>query len=133
MGRSFTRLLHWPVRFLALAHLLFIGLFALDVFDTGLGTWQTLLSLLIHLIPSLSIALALLLAWKHSLVGAIAFLLLSVLFPLFFLDPSDGIAFWVLIAPLPVCCMLFFLEWWYDFKTSGKNIHKREPKGHRGS
>ncbi len=58
MGRSFTRLLHWPVRFLALAHLLFIGLFALDVFDTGLGTWQTLLSLLIHLMPSLSIALA---------------------------------------------------------------------------
>lgn len=133
MGRSFTQLLHWPVRFLALAHLLFIGLFALDVFDTGLGTWQTLLSLLIHLMPSLSIALALLLAWKHPLRGAIAFLLLSVLFLIFFPNPSDGIAFFVLIAPLAVCSILFALEWWNDFKTKGKNIHKRDQEGHVGS
>lgn len=58
----------WLPRILTIVFILFISLFALDVFGNDLGFWRTLLALVIHLIPSIILALILIFAWNHGRV-----------------------------------------------------------------
>ena len=58
------KLLYWAPRALSIAFILFLSLFALDVFSEGYGFWQTLLALAIHLIPSMVLTVGVLLAWR---------------------------------------------------------------------
>lgn len=111
MRHVFALLVHWAPRVLAFTHMLFLGVFALDVFDSALGSWQTLLALVIHLLPSLAIVFVLLLAWRHSLAGFVGFALLSVIFALWILEPSDGTGFYILLGPIVLCCLLFLSDW----------------------
>ena len=120
MKRVFAHLVHWAPRILALLLLVFIGLFALDLFDSGFGAWQTLLSLLIHLIPSLAIAFVLTLAWRNSLLGAIGFFLLAVIFTLWILSPSDGAGYAVLSGPIVLYSLLFLADWLNARRTHAK-------------
>lgn len=69
----------WAPRILAVAFILFLSLFALDVFSEYEG-WDTLVPLLMHLIPSLVLAAIVLIAWRREWVGAVAFLGFAVLY-----------------------------------------------------
>jgi hypothetical protein len=64
------RILFWTPRLLAIAYIVFISLFALDVFGEGYGFWGTILALMIHLIPTLVLVAALILAWRWEWIGA---------------------------------------------------------------
>jgi hypothetical protein len=70
MSNSSKRLLFWAPRIFSILFIVFLSLFALDVFNEGLGFWKTLLALAIHLIPSLVLIAALIVAWRWEWVGA---------------------------------------------------------------
>jgi hypothetical protein len=65
----------WIPRILTILYILFISVFALDVFDKTSGIWNILLALLINLIPSFILIIILIISWKYELVGGIAFIL----------------------------------------------------------
>jgi hypothetical protein len=72
--------LFWTPRIVSILFILFISLFALDIFDLKLGFWGTVLGLLMHLIPSIVLITILAVAWKREIVGAIAFILAGILY-----------------------------------------------------
>ena len=72
--------LFWTPRILTILFILFISLFALDVFGNGYGFWETVLALFMHLIPSFVLIVVLIIAWRYDLVGAIGFVLAGLLY-----------------------------------------------------
>ena len=74
------RLLLWVPRILAIVFALFLGLFSLDVFGEGYGFWGTILAFLIHNIPSLLLAVGIVLAWKRPWVGTVVFILTTIVY-----------------------------------------------------
>jgi len=70
--------LYWIPRILAIMFIVFVSLFALDIFGMGLGFWGTIVGLIIHLIPSFILIIALLISWKWEHIGGIIFILLGI-------------------------------------------------------
>lgn len=71
--KNYRFLFRFP-RIFAIIFILFISMFALDVFDMGLNFWQTMWALFMHLIPTRFMIIALILSRKkYPLVGAIVF------------------------------------------------------------
>jgi len=86
-------------------------MFALDVFSEGYGFGQTILALLIHLVPTYLVVIALIIAWRWEWVGAILFFALA----LFDLVSSKG-GSWVISGPLFLVGVLFIFNWKYRAK-----------------
>lgn len=67
-----TKIIYWLPRILSIGFILFLSLFALDVFSEYSG-WDVVLPLLIHLIPSFVLLVVTLISWKYDLVGVVVF------------------------------------------------------------
>jgi TRAP-type C4-dicarboxylate transport system permease small subunit len=80
MPKKINKLMFWAPRILSILFILFLALFSLDVFDSNLGFWGTVLGLLMHNIPSLVLLVVLLIAWKREIVGGIGFVLAGFLY-----------------------------------------------------
>ncbi|NMB70474.1 hypothetical protein GYA27_04780 [candidate division WWE3 bacterium] len=61
---------YWLPRVLAILYIVFISMFALDVFEEP----QWLLALLMHLIPSYILIIMTIIAWKHEKPGGLLFI-----------------------------------------------------------
>jgi len=70
-------IVRWVPRVLGLCFAAFLAIFALDVFDEGLGIGATIVALAIHLIPTWLVLAAVAIAWKHQVAGAALFFLLA--------------------------------------------------------
>ncbi|MBI3174154.1 MAG: hypothetical protein HYZ25_10560 [Chloroflexi bacterium] len=110
MNKNLRSILFWTPRIAGILFILFLSLFALDVFDMGLDFWGTLLALFMHLIPSIVLTIALALAWKWEWVGALAFLG----WPVWYLIAARGFhwSVYVIIAGIPALIGLLFLAGW---------------------
>ncbi len=64
-------LLFWTPRVLCLLFAVFLGLFALDVFNEGYGFWKTILALFIHLIPTWIVLGVLAISWRWGWASAL--------------------------------------------------------------
>jgi hypothetical protein len=115
------QLLYWAPRALCIAFAVFTSLFALDVFNEGLGFWGTSLALLMHLVPTFVLLVALALAWRREWVGGIVFTGLAVFYVAWgWNKPFARWSTFLLIAgPLALTGALFLLNW-YD---------RRSPRG----
>jgi hypothetical protein len=71
------KILYWIPRILCILAILFISMFALDSFGSGISVWRQLAGFLVHLIPSFVLTAMLIVAWKYELTGGILFLLVS--------------------------------------------------------
>jgi len=60
--------------------LAFLTLFSFDVFVPGATLGQAIAGFFIHNIPVFALLAVLLIAWRHELVGAIAFILAGILY-----------------------------------------------------
>lgn len=80
MKKSTLQLIYWLPRVLSLLFVLFLGLTSLDVFEMGLGFWPTVLALLMHNIPAIILFIILMIAWRYEIVGAIAFIVGSIVY-----------------------------------------------------
>jgi hypothetical protein len=74
------RALFWAPRVLSIVFVAFLSLFATDVFDAHRGFWPTLQALGIHLIPTLVLIVALILAWRREWIGAVVYAVMAVLY-----------------------------------------------------
>jgi hypothetical protein len=102
--------IHWLPRILGIGFVLFLSVFALDVFDNGLS-WNAVLGFLIHLIPSFVLLALLFVAWKYDLAGAIIFLSAALLYV--YLVGLDRHWSWYagISGPAALVGVLFFLSW----------------------
>jgi hypothetical protein len=110
MNKTLKKFLFWTPRIAGILFILFISLFALDIFDEQLGFWGTIVGLFMHLIPSILLTIALIIAWKWEWVGAVLFIGWAVWYMVF----MQGF-FWtvyVIIAGLPALIGLLFLAGW---------------------
>lgn len=74
------KIFYWLPRGLAILFIVFISLFALDVFSEK--NWP--LALLAHLLPSFILIILTVIAWKNELLGGILFLFSTLVFLFFF-------------------------------------------------
>lgn len=109
------KLFYWLPRILSVAFILFLSMFALDVFSSYQG-WAVILPLLIHLIPSFVLLLLTLIAWKYELVGTTIYLGFAVfyVFAAGFDRPWSWYAF--VSGPSALLGILYFVS----YKTRGK-------------
>ena len=83
-------------------------MFALDVFSEGYGFGETILALLIHLVPTFIVIISLVIAWRWEWVGAILFIAVA-----FFFLVSSGGESRVISGPLFLIGILFLFNWIY--------------------
>jgi hypothetical protein len=110
MTPAATRLLFWTPRVLGIAYVIFISLFALDVFAEHAGFVDTAIALALHLIPSAVAAAALLVAWRWEGAGALFYAVAAVAY-MFMARRLD----WILVisGPLIVVAILFLMNQLY--------------------
>lgn len=130
MKKSYKFLFRFP-RIFAIAFILFISMFALDIFWQWYTFWETVLGLFIHLIPSLFLTIVLILSRKkYPLVGAIGFgvsgifytfmCIINFIRSLGFEAKSWHLLIWPLQIALPALIIgrMFFRYW--KLKKKGK-------------
>ena len=71
------KILYWLPRGICIAAILFVSMFAFDVFGSGLSLVQQIKDFLIHMIPSFVLLIVLLIAWKKEMLGGIIFCLIG--------------------------------------------------------
>jgi len=104
------KIIYWLPRILGLLFVLFLSLFALDVFDAVQG-WAVVPALLMHLWPALVLLALLVVGWKYELVGAATFLFFAAYYV--WLVGFDRHWSWYATISLPalVVGILFFVNW----------------------
>ncbi len=118
MSATLERVLLWAPRVLAIFFIAFLSMFALDVFDEHLGFWPTVVALAMHLLPSILLIAALIVAWRHELIGSMLFAAAGVLYVIWavsvprFVPISVRFNWMLTIAgPVFVIAILFLLNW----------------------
>jgi hypothetical protein len=116
MQEKINKFICWAPRILSIIFILFLAMFSLDVFDEKLGFWKTVLGLLIHNIPVFILIVALLISWKHEIVGGIVFILAGILYVVMIISRSPFewyMLSWILIVAGPVFLIgiLFIANW----------------------
>ena len=111
MKTSTKRFLFWTPRIICILFACFISIFALDVFNETHGFWNTLLALLIHLIPTGLLLLILAVAWRWEWVGALFFSVLGVLYFIAFWGRFHWSVYAIIAGPLFLLGGLFLIGW----------------------
>jgi hypothetical protein len=113
MNKTVKRVLYWTPRILSILFAMFVSLFALDVFGVGYSFWETLVALLMHLIPTFVILIVLAISWRWEWIGGVLFISLAVLY----LVKSWGQFHWstylVISGPSFLVGILFIINWFY--------------------
>jgi hypothetical protein len=89
---------------LLIIYVLFISLFALDVFD-GQPLSTALIGFFMHLIPSFIVILAGIIAWRNAKAGGMILILLGIIFSIFF--HVNISSFLIISLPLIIIGALF--------------------------
>ena len=98
----------WLPRILAILFLLFLMLFSFDVFDMPGSLLEKIGGFIIHSLPSIILAVILILFWNNPLRSGIAFLVYTVLFNLAFKFILQGWDIFVFLSlPLLLISALF--------------------------
>ncbi len=80
MNIKINKYLYWTPRIFAILAILFVSMFALDIFGNDYTVLETIIGLSMHLIPSFILTIILIIAWKHELLGGILFLIPAVFY-----------------------------------------------------
>ncbi|NCN98564.1 hypothetical protein COU62_03210 [Candidatus Pacearchaeota archaeon CG10_big_fil_rev_8_21_14_0_10_35_219] len=99
--------LYWLPRILTIVLIIFISIFALDVFSDFTGV-ELLVALFMHLIPSLILIVVLVVAWKWEKIGGILFIITAIVTTIFFKTYQDIIVFLLISLP-PLAIGILFL------------------------
>jgi hypothetical protein len=105
-----TKAFYWLPRVLSIGFVLFLAMFALDVFTEYSG-WDVVLPLLMHLIPSIVLLVAVAVAWRYELVGVVIFLGFAGLYV--WMAGLDKPLSWYLVIALPSATVgvLYLVSW----------------------
>jgi hypothetical protein len=113
VDRRLARLIYWSPRIAGILIILFISMFALDVFSEGYTLGEMLLGFLMHMLPSIVMAIVLALAWCWEWVGFVIFLAAGLFFlRTIFFNPLQGLGMFLLFSgPMFVIALLFGANW----------------------
>ena len=92
---------------------MFLSLFALDVFGEGYRFWETILALLIHLVPVYIVIIVLVIAWRWEWIGAILFNALAAFYVVWFWGQFPWAAYLAISGLLILVGVLFLFNWIY--------------------
>jgi len=109
LSNPVNKLIYWTPRILTIIYILFISMFALDVF----GEYQfpkVLLALFMHLLPIFLLIVILSIAWKRPKIGGWIFLLWGIIFTFFFNTYKNPVNLMLISLPLFITGGLFFLD-----------------------
>ncbi len=96
--------------------IIFIGLFALDVFGAGYGFWQTAIALFVHLIPSFVLIVILVIAWRWPGLGGLLYIFFGLAYIAVIWFRINSAIFLIIAAPLFIIGFLFVLDRFRDVK-----------------
>jgi hypothetical protein len=119
MNRSLTRLLYWGPRGLTILFILFLALFALDVFGEGYTFSETVVALFMHLIPNMILAIILIVAWKREWIGAVLFGGMGAFYLFWAWGKFHISAYFLISGPLFLVALLFLTGWVYRAEIRG--------------
>jgi hypothetical protein len=111
MKEPVRRVVFWMPRILCLLFAVFISLFALDVFGAGYGFWETLVALLIHLVPTAIILIALAIAWRREWIGAILFVALGAWYVITAWGKFPWTTYLLIAGPSVLIGVMFLVNW----------------------
>ncbi len=111
MKTSLKRFLFWTPRVLCLLFAGFISLFALDVLGGGHGFWETVLALLMHLVPTALVLILLAVSWRWEWIGGVAFPALGLLYLINFWGKFHWSAYALIAGPMFLVGALFLVNW----------------------
>ncbi len=119
MNKNLNGFLFWAPRVLGILFILFVSLFALDVFEEGLDFWGTTLALLVHLLPSIAMATTLIIGWRWEWVGALGFSGFAIWYIAFTLNRGrfELVAYAFLVG-IPLVIGILFLVGWVKQKNN---------------
>jgi hypothetical protein len=120
MNKLLRTFLFWTPRILGILFILFVSLFALDIFEMGLGFWGTILGLFMHLLPSIGMTIALALAWRWEWVGTLGYFTFALWYIVFALGREMPWSVITLMAGIPALIGILFLVDW---------VKRREVRG----
>ena len=107
-----AKIIHWAPRVAAILIIFFISLFSLDVFEMQASPLELLGGFLMHNIPSISLLVLLIFAWKRPVVGFVAFLAAGALFAIFFVRDIESLPTLLLfVCPILLVACLFYADW----------------------
>ncbi|MCJ7529743.1 MAG: hypothetical protein MUO64_01765 [Anaerolineales bacterium] len=113
MNKTVKRVLYWAPRILSILFAIFVGLFALDLFGAGYSFWETILALLIHLIPTFAILIVLAISWRWEWVGGVLFIFLAAFYLVRFGGQFPWSIYLVMSGPPFLVGILFIINWFY--------------------
>jgi len=113
MNTSIKRVLFWTPRILCILFAVFLSLFAFDVFGEALSFGETILALLMHLVPVYIVVIVLVIAWRWEWVGAILFNALAVFYVVWAWGRFHWSAYLGISGPLVLVGVLFLFNWIY--------------------
>jgi len=105
-----NKMIYWAPRIMGLVFVLFLSLFALDIFGEYKGL-ESVLPFAVHLIPALVLLAAVIISWKRDLVGAVIFIGFAI-FYVFSAGLGRPWSWYATIAlPSMITGILFFANW----------------------
>jgi hypothetical protein len=111
MNQGTKRLLYWTPRILCLLFAAFLSIFALDVFSEDYSFWETVVALIMHLVPTFVVLIVLAISWRWEWVGAVIFSTLGVLYIVMAWGRFPLSVYFVISGPLFVVAGLFLANW----------------------
>jgi hypothetical protein len=117
VSKKVDKFVYWTPRILGIIFVLFLMVFSLDVFESGISGWQVVIGLFMHNIPTLILLTVLIISWKHEIVGGITFILAGFFYMLMLLFSSKFewyMLSWSLTiaGPAFLIGILFFVGWY---------------------
>lgn len=112
-----NKILLWLPRILSIIFTCFLLLFSFDVFDMAGPWWLKVGAFFIHSIPSIVLAIVVIVSWKREIVGGIVFILAGLTYIILTIM-SDGLPWYLalswsitLAGPAILTGCLFLLNW----------------------
>ena len=118
---TMNKVIYWTPRILTIVFILFLALFAFDVFEGDQSIGKKLLGFLIHLTPNFVLILILIISWKHEWVGTIAFAAAGIAYVVMFSGRFPFATYLIISGPLFLISVLFMLNWMERKKLMHKN------------
>ncbi len=106
-----AKIIHWVPRLAAVLIICFVSLFSLDVFEMQASPLELLGAFLMHSLPSITMIVMLVFAWRRPVVGFVAFLLAGLFFMYFVILRLDLGSFLLFAGPLLLISAMFYVDW----------------------
>lgn len=117
--------IYWTPRVLSVAMIVFISLFAFDVFIEDYTFWELIGAFLIHLLPSFMLLGIVLIAWKREQIGGLIFITLGVLYMIMTANREMLLPGMIITFPVTLIGILFIIS---GTKYQSNNLPAKESQ-----